>query len=92
MKSKQLTQMELAKLAHISQNTISNWLNDSSSPTLKNLELLADSLNMTVGELIGDFSHNPKLSKEDKKLLALSMKQKKIILKFVDFLSEIEDL
>ena len=48
MKSKQLTQMELAKLAHISQNTISNWLNDSSSPTLKNLELLADSLNMTV--------------------------------------------
>lgn len=92
MKSKQLTQMELAKLAHISQNTISNWLNDSSSPTLKNLEALADSLNITVGELIGDFSHNPKLSKEDKKLLALSIKQKKTLLKFVDFLSEIEDL
>ena len=58
MGSKQLTQMELAKLAHISQNTVFNWLNDLSSPTLKNLEALADSLNMTVGELIGDFSHN----------------------------------
>ena len=91
MKSKQLTQMELAKLAHISQNTVSNWLNDSSSPTLKNLEALADSLKMTVGELIGDFSHNPKLSEEDKKLLALPMKQKRILLKFVDFLSEIEE-
>jgi transcriptional regulator with XRE-family HTH domain len=91
MKSKQLTQMELAKLAHISQNTISNWLNDLSSTTLKNLETLADSLNMTVGELIGDFSHNPNLSKEDKKLLALPIKQKKILLKFVDFLNEIEE-
>ena len=91
MKSKQLTQMELAKLAHISQNTVSNWLNDLSSPTLKNLEALADSLNLTVGELIGDFSHNPNLSKEDKKLLALPIKQKKILLKFVDFLSEIEE-
>ena len=91
MKSKQLTQMELAKLAHISQNTVSNWLNDLSSPTLKNLEALAVSLNMTVGELIGDFSHNPNLSKEDKKLLALPVKQKKILLKFVDFLSEIEE-
>ncbi len=91
MKSKQLTQMELAKLAHISQNTISNWLNDLSSTTLKNLETLADSLNMTVGELIGDFSHNPNLSKEDKKLLALPIKPKKILLKFIDFLSEIEE-
>ena len=91
MKSKQLTQMELAKLAYISQNTVSNWLNDSSSPTLKNLEALADSLNMTVGELIGDFSHNSKLSEEDKKLLTLPIKQKRILLKFVDFLSEIEE-
>ena len=91
MESKQLTQMELAKLAHISQNTVFNWLNDLSSPTLKNLESLADSLNMTVGELIGDFSHNPRLSEEDKKLLALTMKQKRILLKFVDFLSEIEE-
>ena len=64
MKSKQLTQMELAKLAHISQNTVSNWLNDLSSPTLKNLEALADSLNLTVGERIGDFSHNPNLSNQ----------------------------
>ncbi len=47
---------------------------------------------MTVGELIGDFSHNPKLSAEDKKLLALPIKQKRILLKFVDFLAEIEDL
>ena len=47
---------------------------------------------MTVGDLIGDFSHNPNLSKEDKKLLALPIKQKKILLKFIDFLSEIEDL
>ena len=47
---------------------------------------------MTVGELIGDFSHNSNLSKEDKKLLALSMKHQQIILKFVDVLSEIENL
>mgnify|MGYP003294648729 CR=1 FL=1 len=47
---------------------------------------------MTVSELIGDFTHNHSLSKEDKQLLALPMKQKKILLKFIDFLSEIEDL
>ena len=92
MGSKQLTQMELAKLAHISQNTISNWLNNLSSPTLKNLEALADSLNMTVSDLIGDFSHNPSLSEDDKKLLALTARQKKILLKCIDFLREIEDL
>ena len=45
----------------------------------------------SVGELIGDFSYKPSLSEDDKKLLTLTAKQKKILLKHIDFLSEIED-
>lgn len=89
MKSKNLTQVDLAKLANVSQNTISNWLNNTSSPNIKNLDSLAKSLGLTVGDLIGDFGKN--FTDDEKRFLALTAKQKKILLKFMDFLEEIKD-
>ena len=91
MQDKKLKQADIAEMANISQTTVSKWLRMENIPRVSSIEPLAKALNISVGELIGDFSHNPRLSEEDKKLLALPMKQKRILLKFIDFLSEIEE-
>ena len=92
MQDKNLKQVDIAEMANTSQTTVSKWLRMENLPRVSSIEPLAKALNTSVGELIGDFSYNPSLSEDDKKLLALTAKQKKILLKYIDFLSEIEDL
>ena len=67
-------------------------ISNKNLPRVSSIEPLAKALNTSVGELIGDFSYKPTLSEDDKKLLALTARQKKILLKYIDFLSEIEGL
>ena len=88
MTQKHLTQVELAKLANVSQNSISKWLNGESSPNVNKLKDLAKALGITVGELIGDFGVQQELCEEDKRLLALSLKRKRLLLKFLDAIEE----
>ena len=92
MQDKNLKQVDIAEMANTSQTTVSKWLRMENLPRVSSIEPLAKALNTSVGELIGDFSYNPSLSEDDKKLLALTAKQKKILLKYIEFLSEIEDL
>ena len=71
-----------------SQATISKWVKGELSPKVKSVEPLAKALGITVGDLIGDFGNNIKLSDDDKRLLSLSPKQKKLLLSLLDTLIE----
>lgn len=88
MNERGLKQTDIAKLAKVSQNTISMWLKKSQSPNSQNLETLAKALNLSVGELIGDFGGNAQLTEDDKRWLALSPKHKKFLLKVLDAMQE----
>lgn len=83
-----LKQTDLAKLAQVSQNTISMWINKGQSPNSKNVEILANALGISVGELIGDFGANIKLTDLDKRFLALPYKDKEFLLSLLDSCNE----
>lgn len=84
MKSRKLSQTDLAKMANIPQTTISKWLTKDSVPKISTIEPLAKALNISVSELVGDFGKNIKLSEEDKRWLALPSNQKKLLLTILD--------
>ncbi len=86
--SKGLNQKDLAEMAHVSQATISKWVKGELSPKVKSVEPLAKALGMTVGELIGDFGYDIELTEDDKRLIALTPKQKKLLLSLLDTLIE----
>lgn len=86
--SKGLNQKDLAEMAHVSQATISKWIKGELSPKVKSVEPLAKALDLTVGDLIGDFGSEIELTEEDKRLLALSHKQKKLLLSLLETLIE----
>ncbi len=84
MKARQLSQTDLAKMAHIPQTTISKWLKNDSVPKITTIEPLAKALNISIGELIGDLGKSIDLSEDDKRWLALSDNQKKLLLTLLD--------
>ena len=84
MKQKGLTQVELAKLANVSQNSISKWLNGESVPSIDKALSLAKALGISVSELIGDLGSQQELLEEDKRFLALPLKRKQLLLRFLD--------
>ena len=86
MTQKGLTQVELAKLANVSQNSISKWLNGESIPSIDKAVSLARALELSIGELLGDIGKNPELTEEDKRFISLTPQQKTLLLKYLDFL------
>ena len=88
MTQKGLTQVELAKLANVSQNSISKWLNGESVPSIDKAQSLAKALGLSVGDLIGDFGTNEILTEQDKRFISLSPLRKSLLLKFLDALEE----
>ena len=88
MIERNLKQTDLAKLAQVSQNTISMWLNKGQSPNSKNVEILANALGISIGELIGDFGANVQLTDLDKRFLALPYKDKEFLLSLLDSCNE----
>ena len=88
MTQKGLTQVELAKLANVSQNSISKWLNGESVPSIDKAQSLAKALGLSVGDLIGDFEANESLTEQDKRFISLSPLRKSLLLKFLDALEE----
>ncbi len=53
MRAENLTQVKLASLVGVSQNTISSWLNRKKQPSLTSLWLLADYFDVTIDYLVG---------------------------------------
>ena len=88
LKARHLRQTDLSRLSNIPQTTISKWLINGADPKLSNLEQLSKALNISVGELIGDFGGNAQLTEDDKRWLALSPKHKKLLLTFLDAILE----
>ena len=84
MTQKGLTQVELAKLAKVSQNSISKWLNGESVPSIDKAQSLARALGLSIGELLGDLGAQQELLEEDKRFLALPLKRKRLLLRFLD--------
>ena len=91
METNGYTQQALARMGHVSNNTISKWLNGQTTPKVKNLEPLAKALGLTVGDLIGDFGNNQELSEEDKRFIALTPQRKALLLKFLDAIESEKD-
>lgn len=63
---------DLAKRVGISASAMSQIENAKAFPTLLNLKAIADSLNTTVGEIIGEYetlSQNPRIKTEEKKFV-----------------------
>ena len=52
-KDRHLTQVELAKKAMVSPQTISFWERDKMAPTIDLLIFVADVLNISLDELVG---------------------------------------
>lgn len=88
LKSRQLKNSDLSRLSKIPYTTINKWLKNDADPKLSNLLQLAKALNLSVGELIGDFGGNAQLTEDDKRWLALSPKHKKFLLKVLDAMQE----
>ena len=91
METKGYTQQALARMGHVSNNTISKWLNGQTTPKVKNLEPLAKALGLTIGDLTGDFGNNQELSEEDKRFIALTPQRKALLLKFLDAIESEKD-
>lgn len=92
MRSRSVNQKDLATMANVTQATISKWLKGELSPKVKNLEPLAKALGLTVGDLIGDFGNKIELTEDDKRLLSLSPKHKKMLLSIFDTIVASEDI
>ena len=88
MQIRGLSQKELADMAHVSQAAVSKWLNTDYLPKVKSVEPLAKALNLTVGDLIGDFGNNTDLTEDDKRFICLPPNRKKFLLNFLDFLDK----
>ena len=91
MQERHLKQIDIAEMAHISQTTVSKWLRMETLPKVSNIEPLAKALNISVADLIGDFGTREEFTDDDKRFLSLTAKQKKILLKFMDFLETIKE-
>lgn len=80
-KQQGLTQQQLADKLNLSNKTISKWESGSGSPDISNLPLLADTLGISVDELLrGELSkteQNTDLPKKDIAKRELTPQQKK---------------
>ena len=63
------SQEKLAKIAEVSQKTISNYLNGTTEPSLKELCKFADYYNVTLDYLVGRETNSNYISAEEKEFL-----------------------
>lgn len=82
-KKQGLTQQQLADKLNLSNKTISKWESGNGSPDLSNLPMLAETLGISVDELLKGESNrseqntNPEVSKDDASRKVLTPEQKK---------------
>ena len=88
MNERELTQTDIADMAHAKQNSVSRWLKTDSLPNMKYIEPLAKALGLTVSELLGDYSGGITLSDTDRQLLELPKHRKEFVLKMLDLVDE----
>lgn len=87
-KKQGLTQQQLADKLNLSNKTISKWESGNGSPDLSNLPMLAETLGISVDELLKGESNrseqntNPEVSKDDasRKVLAPDQKKERAII------------
>ena len=88
MQTRNLKQRDLAEMTGLAQTTISSWLTKDAIPKVSSVEPLAKELGLTVGDLIGDFGPQQELLEEDKILLALPLKSKRMLLRILEAIDE----
>ena len=88
MNERELTQTDIADMAHAKQNSVSRWLKTDSLPNMKYIQPLAKALGLTVSELLGDYSGGITLSDTDRQLLELPKHRKEFVLKMLDLVDE----
>ncbi|MBQ2593897.1 MAG: hypothetical protein II567_11545 [Candidatus Riflebacteria bacterium] len=64
------------------------WANSVLATVCRNIEPLAKALNLTVGDLIGDFGNKENLTEADKKFIALPNNKKQLLLKILQDIEE----
>lgn len=80
---KRITQDELGEILNISGKSVSKWERGLSLPDISNLQILADTLNISVSELLmGERSNNKKISNESY-VKGLNLYSKKISFKYL---------
>ena len=57
-RTRNLTQVQLAKLLHMSSQTVSNWENGSKIPSAETLDRLSEILNVSIDYLLGRSKEN----------------------------------
>ena len=88
MQTRNLKQRDLVEMTGLAQTTISSWLTKDAIPKVSSVEPLAKALGLTVGDLIGDFGPQQELLEEDKRLLALPLKSKRMLLRILEAIDE----
>lgn len=88
MNERELTQTDIADMAHAKQNSVSRWLKTDSLPNMKYIEPLAKALGLTVSELLGDYSGGITLSDTDRQLVELPNSRKELLLKIHSMFEE----
>lgn len=57
-RNKDITQEQLAEQFNVTRVTVSNWETKATTPTVHELIMLSDFLNVTLNELVEDYQKN----------------------------------
>ena len=91
MKAKGLTIYKLTEMSDLSENTIYNWYNKGSEPTLKALYSICKILEISMAELFTE-NDNEILSLKEKSIISnyreLSESRKELVVKLLSELNE----
>lgn len=74
-----LTQADLATAMERSERTIRRWEQGQTSPSIKDINALADALGVTVGELGYKYLHNDSITADDVRTILQDFGEKDLI-------------
>ena len=78
-RNKNLTQEELARIINVSRSLVARWEYGDVYPSVNNLELLAEKLNVNIDELIDSEEKMNVIKSQEKKLININGKLKLVI-------------
>ena len=78
-RNKNLTQEELARIINVSRSLVARWEYGDVYPSVNNLELLAEKLNVNIDELIDSEEKMNVIKSQEKKLININGKLKIVI-------------
>lgn len=78
-RNKNLTQEELARIINVSRSLVARWEYGDVYPSVNNLELLAEKLNVNIDELIDSEEKMNVIKSQEKKIININGKLKLVI-------------